>query len=96
MTTSDDHVLSYKTLLSVLGALFLMTVITILASRIDLGRWNVWIALVIAAIKSSFVLLFFMHLKYENKLFILTFLMTIFFVAVLIGFMFWDVAFRAS
>ncbi len=71
-----------------------MTMITILASRIDLGRLNIWIALMIASIKSSFVLLYFMHLKYENKIFVITFLMTIFFVAILIGFMFWDIAYR--
>ena len=94
MKTAEDHILSYKQLLGVLGTLFALTIITILASRIDLGWLNVWIALMIASIKSSFVLLFFMHLKYENKLFVLTFIMTIFFVAILIGFMFWDVAFR--
>lgn len=94
MATAEDHILSYKKLLSVLGILFALTIITVLASRIDLGWLNVWIALMIASIKSSFVLLYFMHLKYENKIFILTFLMTIFFVAILIGFMFWDVAFR--
>jgi cytochrome c oxidase subunit 4 len=37
-----------------------------------------------------------MHLKFEKKVFMATFLITIFFVAVLIGFMFWDVAFRTS
>lgn len=96
MITAEDHILSYRKLLGVLAALFVLTMITILASRIDLGRLNIWIALTIASIKSSFVLLYFMHLKYENKLFIMTFLMTIFFVAVLIGFMFWDIAFRTS
>ncbi len=94
MASAEDHILSYKNLAGVLGILFALTVITIIASRIDLGWMNVWIALMIASIKSSFVLLYFMHLKYENKLFILTFIMTIFFVAILIGFMFWDVAFR--
>ena len=96
MTTAEDHILSYKKLLGVLAALFVLTVITILASRVDMGQLNIWIALMIASIKSSFVLLYFMHLKYESKLFIMTFLMTIFFVAVLIGFMFWDIAFRTS
>ncbi len=94
MPSTEDHILSYKQLLGVLGVLFLMTMITILASRIDLGRLNIWIALMIASIKSSFVLLYFMHLKYENKIFVITFLMTIFFVAILIGFMFWDIAYR--
>lgn len=96
MTTAGGHILTYKKLLGVLSILFLLTVVTISASRFDLGWLNIWIALLIASTKSSLVLLYFMHLKYENKVFIATFLMTIFFVAVFIGFMFLDVAFRTS
>ena len=96
MTTAGDHILTYKKLLSVLSILFMLTVATILTSRFDLGWLNIWIALLIASVKSSLVLLYFMHLKYENKVFIGTFLMTIFFVAVFIGFMLLDVAFRTS
>lgn len=93
--TSDVHILPYRTLLCVLGALFGLTGVTIAVSTIDLGWMNVWVALLIASVKSSVVLLFFMHLRYENKLFLITFLVTVFFVAVLIGLMFWDVAFRS-
>ena len=96
MTTAGNHILTYKKLLRVLSILFILTVVTILASRFDLGWLNIWIALLIASAKSSLVLLYFMHLKYENKVFMATFLMTILFVAVFIGFMFWDVAFRTS
>jgi cytochrome c oxidase subunit 4 len=96
LTTAGDHILTYKKLLGVLGVLVILTALTILASRFDLGWLNIWIALLIASAKSSFVLLYFMHLKFEKKVFMATFLITIFFVAVIIGFMFWDVAFRTS
>ena len=86
--------LSYKQLLAVLGALFVLTVITILASKIDLGALNIWLALLIASVKSSFVLLFFMHLKYEPKVFAIGFVVTVFTLAVLIGLMFFDLSFR--
>jgi cytochrome c oxidase subunit 4 len=86
--------LSYKQLLSVLAILIALTAITILASKIDLGPLNIWMALLIASVKSSFVLLYFMHLKYEHKVFMITFLITVFTVAILIGFMFWDIAWR--
>ena len=86
--------LSYKQLLAVLGALFVLTVITILASKIDLGALNIWMALLIASVKSSFVLLFFMHLKYEPKVFAIGFVVTVFTLAVLIGLMFFDLSFR--
>jgi len=94
LTFANEHLLSYRKLLGVLGILFLLTVVTILVSRIDLGWLNIWIALMVASIKSSFVLMYFMHLKYESKLFLLTFTITVFIVAILISFMFWDISFR--
>lgn len=90
----QEHMLSYKQLAAVLGVLFVLTIITILASKVDLGAMNIWLALLIASVKSSFVLLFFMHLKYEPKVFAIGFLVTIFTVATLIGLMFFDLSFR--
>lgn len=94
MSTAEAHILSYKQLLGVLAILMVLTVITVLASTIDLGALNIWLALLIASVKASFVLMFFMHLKYESKVFMVTFLVTVFTVAIFIGFLFWDVAFR--
>jgi cytochrome c oxidase subunit 4 len=87
-------VLSYKQLLTVLGGLLVLTGITILASHFKLGALSVWLALFIASTKASLVLLFFMHLKGEGRAVAVTFLITIALVAVTIGFMFWDVAYR--
>ena len=89
------HVTSYAQLLLVLGALLLLTGLTILMSRVDVGALNIWLTLLIAASKASLVLMFFMHLRHERKSFAVTFLVTVFTVAVFVGFMFWDVAFRA-
>ncbi len=51
------------------GALILGTVLTVLASFIDLGHhWNVVLALVIATVKASLVALYFMHLISEKQL----------------------------
>jgi cytochrome c oxidase subunit 4 len=75
-------------------ALFVLTGITVGASYIDLGKFNVWVALGIASTKASLVLLIFMHLKFEGRALILSFLSTVFFLAIMIGFTFWDVAFR--
>lgn len=90
----QEHILSYKQLLAVLGVLFVLTVITILAAQVDLGALSIWLALLIASIKSSFVLLFFMHLKYEPKVFAIGFVVTVFTLATLIGLMFFDLSFR--
>ena len=91
---NDSHVLSYSKLAVVLGLLFGLTVVTIGISRIDMGVINIWMALLIASLKSSLVLLFFMHLKYESRLVKLSVIGTIGCLAVLIGFIFWDISFR--
>jgi cytochrome c oxidase subunit 4 len=91
---SDVHILSYKKLFLVFAALLMLTGATVGISYIDLGRLNVWIALLIASSKASLVTLFFMHLKYESRVITLSFISTIIFLGIMISFTFWDVAFR--
>lgn len=88
------HTLSYTQLGVVIGALFILTAVTIGASYVHMGALNVWIALVIASSKASLVLLYFMHLKFESRVIRLSFVCTIVFLAIMIGFTFWDTAFR--
>jgi cytochrome c oxidase subunit 4 len=94
MDSVEQHLTSYKTLGLVLAALLVLTGITIGVSSIDLGIFNVFIALGIACIKVSLVLLFFMHLKYEGRAIKFSLIGTICFLAIMISFIFWDVAFR--
>jgi cytochrome c oxidase subunit 4 len=91
---NDQHPQPYRHLLGVLLGLLVLTAVTVAVSRVDLGALNVWMAILIAAMKSSLVLLFFMHLKYEGRFIRSTFLVTIFTLAVLIAFLFWDVSYR--
>ena len=88
------HIQPYSHLLAVLAGLLALTGVTVAVSRIELGALNIWMAILIASVKSSLVLLFFMHLKYEGRFIRITFLVTIFTLAVLIGFLFWDISFR--
>lgn len=88
------HFFEYKTLLNVLLVLLMLTGITVAVSFMDLGKLNVWIALFIASVKASFVLLFFMHMKFEGRVLVVSFLGTVFFLGIMISFTFWDVAFR--
>jgi cytochrome c oxidase subunit IV len=46
----------------------ILTIITVAVSRIDLGRLNVVVALAVAFTKASLVILYFMHVKYNNSL----------------------------
>jgi cytochrome c oxidase subunit 4 len=90
----EAHILSYQALAAVLAALLVLTAVTVTVSRFDLGALNIWVAILVAACKSSFVLLFFMHLWYESRLIKMTFVLTVVILALLIGFIFWDVSFR--
>jgi cytochrome c oxidase subunit 4 len=78
----------------VLAALLVLTGLTIGVSYVHMGILNVPIALAIASTKVSFVLLYFMHLKFEGRAIKISFLCTICFLAIMISFTFWDVAYR--
>lgn len=63
------HVTSKRTLIGVLVALMILTVLTVAASRIDLGEtMNLALALLIASVKASLVIAVFMHLLYEKPI----------------------------
>jgi len=53
--------------LGILTALLVGTVVTVQAAKIDLGRWNIVLALAIAVTKMTLVILFFMHGKYSSR-----------------------------
>jgi cytochrome c oxidase subunit IV len=62
-----EHVVSRKTYFLVWIALMVLMVLTAGLSRIDLGEWSTVVALVIAVIKALLVILFFMHVRYEDQ-----------------------------
>ena len=90
----SGHIISYGKLLTVFCGLLVLTAVTVSVSKIDLGAANIWVAILIAGTKASLVLLFFMHVKYEGPVIKYSFLATVGFLAILIGFIFWDVSFR--
>lgn len=49
-------------------ALLVLTATTVAVSYVNLGAMNVVVALFIASVKAALVALYFMHLKYENRL----------------------------
>ena len=60
------HPMPLKILAGVLIALLVLTWLTVAATWIDLGRFNVWLALLIAVVKGALVVLYFMHLRYDS------------------------------
>jgi len=69
MENEKNHIVPYHTFLLVLAGLITLTLISVAVTKIYLGTLTVFIALFIAAVKSTFVLRVFMHLKFENRMF---------------------------
>jgi cytochrome c oxidase subunit IV len=67
-TGTTEHVVPLKTYVGVFFALIIGTILTTAVAYVDLGRWNTVVALAIAVAKMLFVILFFMHVKYNPGL----------------------------
>ena len=65
---SEHHVVPLKIYFLIFFALMLGTILTVTAAFVNMGFLNTPVALVIALIKASLVILFFMHVKYSPKL----------------------------
>jgi cytochrome c oxidase subunit 4 len=63
----SEHIVSPKIYFAVFAALMAGTAITVWAAYVDLGRLNIVVALAIATIKMTLVILFFMHGKYGTR-----------------------------
>ena len=70
MTGHDDnsHVLPLSMYFGIFGTLMVLTVVTVGAAFVDLGSLNIVVAIAIAIVKATLVILFFMHLKYSARL----------------------------
>ena len=79
------HVVSLKILLGVFGALFVLTILTVAASEVDFGELNLIIALAIAVVKASLVVLFFMHLFWDRPFNAIVFVGCLIFVGLFIS-----------
>ena len=71
MSKNDEkqHIVPYKTFLLVLLALLAFTFISIGVTSYDLGPVTVLTALLLATFKTVLVLTYFMHLKWDVKMF---------------------------
>lgn len=60
--------ITIKTYFTVFVSLLVLTGITTSAAFVDLGRWNIAVALAIAFAKATLVGLYFMHLRHSSRL----------------------------
>ena len=79
------HVVSVRVLLTVFALLMVLTVLTVSATRVDLGDWNLVIAMGIATAKAGLVALYFMHLRYDHPFNALVFVAALVFLTLFIS-----------
>lgn len=68
MSNHGNHISSDSLNWKVLIVLLILTTLSILAIKIHIGAFTVALALLLASVKVTIVLTYFMHLKFENSL----------------------------
>ena len=86
--THHPHVLPIRIYAVVAAALLILTFVTVKVSYYNFGVMNLFVAMGVATLKATLVVLFFMHLKYDEKFNAIVFVgsltfLTIFFVLTL-------------
>ena len=94
MSEEKNHISSYTSSIWVLTALLLLTVATVSITSVNLGPLSVSIAMFIAGLKATLVLLYFMHLKFDHKIFrlMMTIVLGLFLAIIVLTFL--DYSFR--
>jgi len=83
---ASEHISSLGSCLAIWLALLAGTTLTVAAAFIDLGPFNTIVALSIATLKATLVVLFYMHVKYTHeKLTGLVIVSAIFFLFILLA-----------
>jgi len=82
--------------LVIFGSLMLLTALTVWAAFQDFGAMDLPVALAIALVKATLVVLFFMHVKYSSKLVMLTAATGFLFLVFLFAFPFADITTRST
>ena len=94
MSDSSHHIVSYRTYGLILVLLLILTGISVAVTQIELTRWTMAVALLLASTKSFIVLAIFMHLKFDQKIFkfMVAFVFLVFAAVIIVTFL--DYAFR--
>ncbi len=63
------HIVAYKNHLLILLLLIGFTILTVAITSVELGPYNTAAAMLIASIKAVIVLMYFMHLRFDQKIY---------------------------
>lgn len=88
------HIVGYGTHILVWICLLILTGFTVAVSGVQFHHYGVLIAMLVATVKGSLVLAFFMHMKYESLQFHIMFWVVMVTLAIFIALTFSDILFR--
>jgi len=91
---STGHVLPLRIYLLVFFSLLILTGTTVAVAFVDLGPLNNVVAMGIAGLKASLVILFFMHVRYSSRLISLVIASGLFALVIMVGLTLADYATR--
>jgi cytochrome c oxidase subunit IV len=94
--TSKHHIVPVKYYIGVFTLLMVLTVITVIIARFDLGPFNALVALTIAVIKATAVVLIFMHVRWSSRLTQVIVVSGVFWLIIMLAFTFSDYATRSG
>jgi cytochrome c oxidase subunit IV len=80
------HPASIRMLLTIFVILVILTLLTVYQSTFEMGAMEIWLSLLIATVKASLVILFFMHLLWDKPFNAILFISSIIFVSLFLGF----------
>ena len=63
-----SHIASVKSYVGIFLTLMVLTAITVAVAYVNLGQLNKVVALGIASVKATLVILYFMHVKYASRM----------------------------
>lgn len=86
----EHHILPLHIYLRVGALLLILTVVTVIVAQFNFGPYNLVVAMFIASVKATAVVLYFMHLKYDSRLYASVFLASFIFLAIFIVFILFD------
>jgi cytochrome c oxidase subunit 4 len=90
----NNHIVKYRTYIIILAILLTFTFLSILVTSYDLGPLAVSAALLFATLKTTLVLMYFMHLKFDQPVYTIMVSVVLFVFVAVVVITFLDYSFR--
>ena len=81
----SEHIVPPRVYVGIFLSLMVLTAATVFAAYVNLGPFNIVIALVIASLKATLVVLYFMHARYSPKRTQLVIICAVFWLAIMLA-----------